>query len=605
MAIFNATGNPDNFTGTVGVDDTVRYDLNATTGITVNTLTQGSGGIAEGDTYTSIENFRLSNLSGEADTFLGSNAAENVVGLAGFNDMNGRGGNDRLVGGDEGNRFIGGNGRDTVIGGNGNDVFVVAAGEVTINEFMRGGGGTDRIVLAAGGTGSVIDLSIANIAEIEQLVFSGNTTARVTSTQLNDFQLIVGANRTGQVFEVADWSDMTADISTAIGLLQAGIDEVQWTFTDTAGLVSFVSQTVPGGTETEFVSTFNNNGATTPSIQTVQAFYNASGQLKETIQTDVNGLRTTSVFDPATGTLQSQTIFDLSANGDLEPFTFRFIDYDASGNIQSTTTEFDDGVTREELYVNGAVTVVSDTEDTADGGTTETIFDVSAGGTAELFSFQFVERDANGDLSFELTDFDTGITRERDFINGELSFILFTDNSTGSTAENYQTLEQIFTSDGAGGTFRSFESITFDAGETFLTQETFFAQNGALELRTSVRASDGVEIFVGSSSNQTFTATDADQVFVGRGGVDTFDFSGDVGRTVINDFDDAGADLLDLTSYGIDSRAALETAGALTYIASADRFIIDVSAIGGSGTIILNGIEDAELGAGDFVLGLG
>jgi len=101
-------------------NDTVAYSKQ----VTVNVLAPAKGaGHAKGDSFNSIETFRLS--SG-ADTFIGGNQAESVLGAAGNDVLRGGGGNDTLAGGQ---------GADTLAGGGGADTF----------RFIRPTEGIDRL----------------------------------------------------------------------------------------------------------------------------------------------------------------------------------------------------------------------------------------------------------------------------------------------------------------------------------------------------------------------------------------------------------------------------------------------------------------------------
>ena len=91
--------------------DTASYET-ANGGVTVNLLdTSLNTGDALGDTYSSIEAFKLSN---RADTFVGSAVADIVRGLGGANTLNGNGGDDVLFSGAGADAFNGGANVDTV-----------------------------------------------------------------------------------------------------------------------------------------------------------------------------------------------------------------------------------------------------------------------------------------------------------------------------------------------------------------------------------------------------------------------------------------------------------------------------------------------------------
>ncbi|OWJ65051.1 calcium-binding protein [Inquilinus limosus] len=98
----------DRFIGGAGVDTVTYYGTN--TGVTVNLLAgTGSGGEAQGDTFSGVENVN------------GSNVADTLIGNAGANRLQGYDGNDTLQGGDGNDVLVGGAGADSLNGGAGID----------------------------------------------------------------------------------------------------------------------------------------------------------------------------------------------------------------------------------------------------------------------------------------------------------------------------------------------------------------------------------------------------------------------------------------------------------------------------------------------------
>lgn len=123
--IYGGGGN-DTLTGNGGADslyggtgtDTAAYGSSAS-GVNANLTTgTGSGGDAQGDIYSSIEN-----LSGSAydDTLTGNSSANTLTGGAGADLLSGGAGNDSLYGGDGNDTLLGGSGADLISGGAGID----------------------------------------------------------------------------------------------------------------------------------------------------------------------------------------------------------------------------------------------------------------------------------------------------------------------------------------------------------------------------------------------------------------------------------------------------------------------------------------------------
>ena len=107
---FNASGGGDHYDGGSG-SDWIDYRA-STLGVNVNLLTGvGQGGLAQGDTYTSIENIKGS--AGD-DTLIGDNNANVIYGYAGSDHIEGGGGNDVIYSGGGKDYIDGGTGIDTL-----------------------------------------------------------------------------------------------------------------------------------------------------------------------------------------------------------------------------------------------------------------------------------------------------------------------------------------------------------------------------------------------------------------------------------------------------------------------------------------------------------
>ena len=123
--------------------------LDFRTGGAIRVSLDGSGentGVADGDTYTNIENMFGSRLGNDALT--GSNAGNNIRGLAGNDTISGLGGNDVIYGG---------KGADLLSGGAGNDRFVFESrtdGADRISDFGSAAGNDDSIYIKRAGFGA-------------------------------------------------------------------------------------------------------------------------------------------------------------------------------------------------------------------------------------------------------------------------------------------------------------------------------------------------------------------------------------------------------------------------------------------------------------------
>ncbi len=126
--------------------DTASYE-GSSAGIYVDLdLGTATGGDAEGDTLTKIENLT------------GSDFADTLIGDAQANVLDGSGGNDTLYGGAGNDTLIGGTGSDVAYGEDGDDTYVFAEGDLGNDQFYGGLGWADEIVVtSAEGTEGPVD----------------------------------------------------------------------------------------------------------------------------------------------------------------------------------------------------------------------------------------------------------------------------------------------------------------------------------------------------------------------------------------------------------------------------------------------------------------
>lgn len=135
--IFAATDEAEAFDGAGGYD-VVTY-ATAKKKVVIDLLNAAhNDGAAAGDTYLSIESFKLSVYD---DVFKGSNANDVVNGDAGNDILEGRGGNDSLTGHSGNDTIRGGDGNDSIWGGGDADALFGDAG----NDQIWGDAGNDVI----------------------------------------------------------------------------------------------------------------------------------------------------------------------------------------------------------------------------------------------------------------------------------------------------------------------------------------------------------------------------------------------------------------------------------------------------------------------------
>lgn len=548
MPVFRPTLAVDVFAGAGLSDDVIDFRTNQTGGVTVEFDAvdgefDGSFNTAAGDTYSGIGTFRLTDLAAETDVFVGSDLGEVIRGYAGSNRIDGAGGNDVITGGDDRNILTGGTGLDEMTGGASLDRFLVAAGDTEAGERYIGQGGDDSIRLVEGGTGTEVDLSQSTVTGVEFINFdTGSIDLTVASITLDE-ALVSGSADDNQTVTVDGWvtrsNNAAPDLDTAFDMLDSGVEEVLWQYdTADADQTSVIKQTVVGGDrdgEEEYVETFNDD-IDSRGVASEQKFYNENRELFQTITTADNGRQVIEEFDPATGNLLTETIFDLSDNGDLLNYNFRQVQYDGNGAIEFIDTNFDNGLQEEQS------------------------FDIATG---DLIFRRLVDVSPGDDFRFDTIE------------------------------ESYQDL--------GNGLQLAFRTTVNDATEFTASLTEVFDANGSLE-RTVEAFQAGFTMVIGNGTDQSFAGTDADEIFFGAGGTDTFVFSGDTGNDVVNGFGAEATDLIDLTAYGIGSFDDLNAAGAVSFDDPSGA-IIDIAALGtgNTGEILLRGMDVLTLGNEDFV----
>jgi len=142
-------------------------------------------GIAEGDTYFSIEDLR------------GSRFDDDLRGDTENNSLYGRGGADILAGRDGNDVLFGGGGDDLIRGGNGNDTLVGGTGA----DFLSGGDGRDRALYGDAATGVTVDLAFSTQ---NTGIAAGDTFASIEVVQGSDHDDILrGDTAANSIFGAA------------------------------------------------------------------------------------------------------------------------------------------------------------------------------------------------------------------------------------------------------------------------------------------------------------------------------------------------------------------------------------------------------------------
>lgn len=196
----------DQLIGGLGVD-TVSYASSAGA-VTANLTTNvNTGGDANGDTFSGIENL------------IGSNLNDTLTGDSNDNTLNGGAGNDTLSGGAGNDTFVMTSGKDSVQGGLGTDTFIIDASTVAnLPTYLNGdqpytsqaavlNGGGDIIKLVnLGGTYSLT--ALANVTDyVEVLDIRGDATNTNLQIDSLSIQRFVDYGTSSQLWIKADTGD--------------------------------------------------------------------------------------------------------------------------------------------------------------------------------------------------------------------------------------------------------------------------------------------------------------------------------------------------------------------------------------------------------------
>ncbi len=114
----------------------------------------------------------------------------------------------------------------------------------------------------------------------------------------------------------------------------------------------------------------------------------------------------------------------------------------------------------------------------------------------------------------------------------------------------------------------------------------------------TLNGNNGNDTLIGGSGNDTLTGGSDDDTLTGSSGADVFVFGLRTRDDILTDFED-GTDLIDLSDYNLVSRTQLNNLGGLSD--SALGVLLDLSAVGGDGVILLQGITKSQLSDADFI----
>lgn len=108
----------------------------------------------------------------------------------------------------------------------------------------------------------------------------------------------------------------------------------------------------------------------------------------------------------------------------------------------------------------------------------------------------------------------------------------------------------------------------------------------------------GDDLLDGGWDDDLLNGGRGDDELTGGAGADTFVFGRNVGLDIVTDFE-LGTDRIDLSHFGLADLADLDAKGGL--IAQQGSARIDMGALGGSGSVLLENVSAGALGDGDFL----
>ncbi|MCG8548271.1 MAG: cadherin domain-containing protein [Alphaproteobacteria bacterium] len=144
----------DDLEGDAG-NDTASYEGSSAAVAVDLAAGAGTGGDAEGDTLTEIENLTGSDHD---DTLTGDAGANVLTGGGGGDTLIGNAGDDTMYGGGGDDVFVGVDGNDTMFGEAGDDLFVLNDQDSSTNSWVDGGDGTDTVDLSSATDGWTVVL---------------------------------------------------------------------------------------------------------------------------------------------------------------------------------------------------------------------------------------------------------------------------------------------------------------------------------------------------------------------------------------------------------------------------------------------------------------
>lgn len=244
--------------------------------------------------------------------------------------------------------------------------------------------------------------------------------------------------------------------------------------------------------------------------------------------------------------------------------------FDASGNLVQETRTLDNGNTTQTDYVGGVKTAYS-------------IFDTDNDVT---WNSQVKTFHANGNLSSQTLNYDAGqpiVSTATSFdVNGvkTVNVATYLDGRVATTTFEAGVRSSFVVEDNGNAFAWASKSIIYDGAGNVASSSELYDNGGYI-----AKGGAGDDVVSGGNFNDTLW---------GLGGADDFAFAGGLDR--IRDYSQAQGDQLDLTAFGVDSLASLQSVATLSDFGGGMR--ID---FGGGDIVRIDGLSVADLTDADFV----
>ncbi|WMS43465.1 hypothetical protein RDV64_03425 [Acuticoccus sp. MNP-M23] len=517
------------------------------------------GGSSAGEAYVvygrsgGIGNIDLTTLTAAEGFIIQGDIAYDYAGysVSAAGDVNGDGIDDVIVGapyGDDGGSSTGeayvvygfrtlSVGADTVTGTSGDDTVTFTAATLSDGDSFDGGAGTDTVALAGGGT---FDFTGVTLTSVEAIVTDGTDATLILpdASYVPFVTSLGGSDDTVVLFP-------PVDVASLFALIDAGAE----TITFERG-VATASVTSPAEDRIEIVYTDASEDGTGTRYQTQTQLMDRDGDLRQVHTVFDDGHSATTNYDED-GVITQRVVVD--GPGNTKAYTSITSTY-VDGVRSQMTKALDNTLTLTKTYA-------------ADGQTpTETTVRDGAG-DVRRYETLTTSYNADGSIASRVIDHDDD------------------DPRYTSAAYDYD----------ASGAIVS-QTLNLTGGGA--TEKTF--EDGVLVLREGTDE-DGNRTVFGFDGDQVIAGGSGDDLMEGGAGNDRFVFADDTrsggsfGTDFVRDFTDE-EDRLDLTDYGITSRADAEAIGTVTEVGR--NTVID---LGADGAVTLRDFALANLTDDDFV----